>query len=128
MAIALDGIHVAGNGFPAFLWSFLHTQAGFTAGPINFIIGHHPLPALQLVRPLQAEPFGQTEMAELSVGPIPDKSGDLIRREDMVGEHARDRLLGHIRYLGGGGVLHDRDAAAVFDVLQPFRPIRIAAG
>jgi uncharacterized membrane protein len=45
----LDGIHVSGSGFPAILWSFLHVQAGFTAGPINFFVGYPILPWIGLI-------------------------------------------------------------------------------
>ena len=46
---ALDGIHVSGSGFPAILWSFLHVQAGFTAGRFNFFIGYPILPWIGLI-------------------------------------------------------------------------------
>ena len=46
---ALDGIHVSGSGFPAILWSFLHVQAGFTAGRCNFFIGYPILPWIGLI-------------------------------------------------------------------------------
>jgi uncharacterized membrane protein len=45
----LDGIHVTGNGFGAVLFSFLHVQAGFTAGPINFFVGYPILPWIGLI-------------------------------------------------------------------------------
>jgi uncharacterized membrane protein len=45
----LDGIHVSGSGFPAILWSFLHTQAGFTEGPIHFFVGYPILPWIGLI-------------------------------------------------------------------------------
>jgi uncharacterized membrane protein len=45
----LDGIHVSGNGFPAILWSFLHVQAGFKEGPINFFVGYPILPWIGLI-------------------------------------------------------------------------------
>jgi uncharacterized membrane protein len=45
----LDGIHVTGNGFAAVLFSFLHVQAGFTAGPINFFVGYPILPWIGLI-------------------------------------------------------------------------------
>jgi uncharacterized membrane protein len=45
----LDGIHVSGSGFPAILWAFLHTQAGFTEGPINFFVGYPILPWIGLI-------------------------------------------------------------------------------
>jgi uncharacterized membrane protein len=45
----LDGIHVSGSGFPAMLWSFLHVQGGFTAGPINFFVGYPILPWIGLI-------------------------------------------------------------------------------
>jgi uncharacterized membrane protein len=45
----LDGIHVGGSGLPAILWSFLHAQAGFTAGPINFFVGYPILPWIGLI-------------------------------------------------------------------------------
>ncbi len=45
----LDGIHVTGNGFGAVLFSFLHVQAGFKAGPINFFVGYPILPWIGII-------------------------------------------------------------------------------
>jgi uncharacterized membrane protein len=45
----LDGIHVGGHGFTAFLFSFLHAQGGFSAGPINVFIGYPILPWIGLI-------------------------------------------------------------------------------
>jgi uncharacterized membrane protein len=45
----LDGIHVSGGGFTAFLFSFLHAQAGFTAGPIKLFVGYPILPWIGLI-------------------------------------------------------------------------------
>jgi uncharacterized membrane protein len=45
----LDGIHISGNGFAAIIWSFLHVQAGFTKGPINFFVGYPILPWIGLI-------------------------------------------------------------------------------
>src|SRR5580658_9663586 len=45
----LDGIHVGGSGFAAVLFSFLHTQQGFSFGPVNFFIGYPILPWIGLI-------------------------------------------------------------------------------
>jgi uncharacterized membrane protein len=45
----LDGIHVGGHGFTALLFSFLHAQGGFSAGPINVFIGYPILPWIGLI-------------------------------------------------------------------------------
>jgi uncharacterized membrane protein len=45
----LDGIHVGGSGLAAVLFSFLHTQQGFSFGPVNFFIGYPILPWIGLI-------------------------------------------------------------------------------
>jgi uncharacterized membrane protein len=45
----LDGIHIAGSGWPAILWSFLHVQQGFTVGPVHFFVGYPILPWIGLI-------------------------------------------------------------------------------
>jgi uncharacterized membrane protein len=45
----LDGVHIGGDGFPAFAWAFLHQQRGFTFGPINVFMGYPILPWIGLI-------------------------------------------------------------------------------
>jgi uncharacterized membrane protein len=45
----LDGIHVGGNGLAAVLFAFLHTQQGFSFGPVNFFVGYPILPWIGLI-------------------------------------------------------------------------------
>lgn len=40
----LDNVHVAGNGLPSFLWSFLHEQRFFAAGHLGIFLGYPILP------------------------------------------------------------------------------------
>jgi uncharacterized membrane protein len=45
----LDGIHVAGNGFPAVGWSFLHEFHAFSYPNLSFVIGYPILPWVGLI-------------------------------------------------------------------------------
>jgi uncharacterized membrane protein len=45
----LDTVHVAGNGWPAFGWAFLHEQRPFTFGPIFIFMGYPILPWIGLI-------------------------------------------------------------------------------
>jgi uncharacterized membrane protein len=45
----LDGVHIGGDGYPAFAWAFLHQQHGFTFGPINVFMGYPILPWIGLI-------------------------------------------------------------------------------
>ena len=45
----LDGVHVAGNGAPAFLWAFLHEQRPFIYGDYLFFMGYPILPWIGLI-------------------------------------------------------------------------------
>ena len=45
----LDGVHVAGNGGPAFAWAFLHEQRPFSFGPFFIFVGYPILPWIGLI-------------------------------------------------------------------------------
>ena len=45
----LDGVHVAGNGWPAFFWAFLHEQRPFQFGPFLVFMGYPILPWIGLI-------------------------------------------------------------------------------
>lgn len=45
----LDGFHVPGGSFTAFLWSFLHEQHGFTFGPLSMFVGYPILPWIGII-------------------------------------------------------------------------------
>jgi uncharacterized membrane protein len=45
----LDGVHVAGNGWPAFFWAFLHEQRPFLFGPFLVFMGYPILPWIGLI-------------------------------------------------------------------------------
>jgi uncharacterized membrane protein len=45
----LDGVHVTGNGLPAFLWAFLHEQRPFLFGPVLVFMGYPILPWIGLI-------------------------------------------------------------------------------
>ncbi len=45
----LDGVHVAGDGWPAFGWAFLHVQRPFIFGPILVFMGYPILPWIGLI-------------------------------------------------------------------------------
>jgi uncharacterized membrane protein len=45
----LDGIHVSGDGWKAFIWAFLHQQRPFTFGPVLIFMGYPILPWIGLI-------------------------------------------------------------------------------
>lgn len=45
----LDGVRVAGDGWPAFGWAFLHVQRPFTFGPVLIFMGYPILPWIGLI-------------------------------------------------------------------------------
>ena len=45
----LDSVHVAGDGWPAFGWAFLHEQRPFTFGPFFVFMGYPILPWIGLI-------------------------------------------------------------------------------
>jgi uncharacterized membrane protein len=45
----LDGVHVSGDGWQAFIWAFLHQQRAFTFGRVLIFMGYPILPWIGLI-------------------------------------------------------------------------------